>query len=225
MKHNDHTIISVMKCQKLSPDCYDMIKQSLEEVTEQSTKVISSKSAGRRSSTTRRNGYLKIEYQLWQKEEERRKIFQYCLNPNSSNQFLYLRAIQGHSGDNAVDPALQDNVLLPKGFTECIHHVGDANELNHMIRNGLIPGGKSLRRGRQAVFFTTVNPMEDENVMGETPCDLPKPRTASYKNAWKRLQNTAFWCNLKFAQEKGLQFVPNTVTCSRSLQHTTCSLH
>ena len=29
--------------------------------------------------------------------------FQYCLNPNSSNQFLYLRAIQGHSGVNAVD--------------------------------------------------------------------------------------------------------------------------
>ena len=46
-----------------------------------------------------------------------KKRFQYCVNPNSSNQFLYLRAIQGHSGDNAVDPALQDKVLLPKEFT------------------------------------------------------------------------------------------------------------
>ena len=44
--------------------------------------------------------------------------FQYCVNPNSSNQFLYFRAVQGHSGDNVVDPALQDNVLLPKGFAE-----------------------------------------------------------------------------------------------------------
>ena len=46
-----------------------------------------------------RNGYLKNGYQLWQKEEERRKYFQYCVNPNSSTQFLYLRAIQGHSRD------------------------------------------------------------------------------------------------------------------------------
>ena len=77
-----------------------MINQPLEEATEQSTTVTSSKS------------------------------FQYCVNPNSSNQFLYLRTIQGHSGDNAVDPALQDNVLLPKGFTEYMHHVGNASEVN-----------------------------------------------------------------------------------------------
>ena len=57
------------------------------------------------------------------------KRFQYCLNPNSCNQFLYLRAIHGHSGDNAVDHALQDNVLSPKGFTEYIYHVGNASEL------------------------------------------------------------------------------------------------
>ena len=37
-----------------------------------------------------------------------KKRFQCCVNPNSSNQFLKLRAIQGHSGKSAVDPALQD---------------------------------------------------------------------------------------------------------------------
>ena len=46
LKHNDHMIISVMRCQKPSPDCYDMINRSLEEVTERSTTVTSSKSAG-----------------------------------------------------------------------------------------------------------------------------------------------------------------------------------
>ena len=110
----------------------------------------------------------------------------------ASNQFLYLRANQGHSRDNAVDPALQDNVLLPNGFTEYIYHVGNAKELNSIIRNGLIPGGNSLKRGRQAVFFTTVNPMEDLYGLGETPCDLTKPRIAPCKNTWKRLQNTVF---------------------------------
>ena len=33
-----------------------------------------------------------------------KKRFQHCLNPNSSNDFLYFRAIQGHSGGNLVDP-------------------------------------------------------------------------------------------------------------------------
>ena len=40
-----------------------------------------------------------------------KKRFQYCLNPNCLHQFLYLRAIQGHSG-STINPALQDNVLF-----------------------------------------------------------------------------------------------------------------
>ena len=35
LKHNDHTIMSVTKCQKPWPDCYDMIKQSLGKSSEQ----------------------------------------------------------------------------------------------------------------------------------------------------------------------------------------------
>ena len=129
-----------------------------------------------------------------------KKRIQYCVNPNSSNQFLYFRATHGHSGDNAVDLAVQDNVHLPKGFTECIYHVGNKNELNSTIRNGLIPGGTRFKRGR-AVCFTTGNPMEDVYGMGETPCDLTKPRIAPYKNTWKRFQNTLCSCILKLAQE------------------------
>ena len=129
-----------------------------------------------------------------------KKSFQYCVNPNSSNQFLYLRAIQGHSGDNDVDPELQDNVLLPKGFTEYFYHVG---KLNSIIRNGLIPGGRSIKRGS---LFTAANPMEDVSDMGETPCDITKPRIAPYKNTWKRLRNTVFWCNVKLNHGRGLQF-------------------
>ena len=81
-----------------------------------------------------------------------KKRFQCCLNPNSSNQFLYFRAIQGLSGDNAIDPELQDNVLLPKEFTEYIFHVGNASELDSLTRKRLIPGGKYVIR-RQAVVL------------------------------------------------------------------------
>ena len=48
LKHNDQAIKSVLKCRKPSPDCYDMVKQSIEILTEQSSTMTSSQSAGRR---------------------------------------------------------------------------------------------------------------------------------------------------------------------------------
>ena len=79
------------------------------------------------------------------------------MNPNFTQKFLYLRAIQGPSG-STINPELQDNVLLPEGFTEYIYHVGNGKELRSTVNHCLIPGGVSLKTGRQAVFFTVVNP-------------------------------------------------------------------
>ena len=41
------------------------------------------------------------------------------------------------------------------------------------MNHGLIPGVASLT-GRQAVFFTVFNPMDNQDVLGETLCDLSK---------------------------------------------------
>ena len=98
-----------------------------------------------------------------------KKRFQYCLNPNSSRHISYFRASHEHSG------------VTEKIYRVHLPRRGNVSELNSIIRNGLISGGKSLKRGRQAVFFTTVNPMDDEYGMGETPRDPTKPRTAPYK--------------------------------------------
>ena len=48
-----------------------------------------------------------------------KKIFQYCTDL-SGREILDLRAIQGHSGRNLIDPSLQDNVLIPNSFFEYI---------------------------------------------------------------------------------------------------------
>ena len=126
-----------------------------------------------------------------------KKRLQYCLKPDDPGTLLYLRAIQGHSGrahsGNAlVDPVLQDNVLLPKDFTKYVHHVGHGNELRSIVRSGLVPGGSSTKTGRCAVFFTVVDPMDDERGSRETCCDLSQARTAPCKNTWKPLQDTVF---------------------------------
>ena len=157
-----------------------------------------------------------------------KKRFRHCLKPHCPEKLLYLRAIQGHSGKeysgNArINPALQDNVLLPEDFTKFIHHVGHAEDLGSVVRNGQVPGGFSTRTGRQAVFFTCEDPMDDDQGFRKTFGDLSKARIAPYKNTWKPLQDMVFWCNLMLAQEGGLRFYK--VTCGRPLRHTACRVH
>ena len=79
------------------------------------------------------------------------KRFQYCSDP-SKQEILYLRALQGHSGRNPIDPSLRDKVLIPSNIFEYIYHIGC----------GLIPGGHNLSE-RQTVFFTSVDPMNKEH--------------------------------------------------------------
>ena len=54
-----------------------------------------------------------------------KKIFQYCTDP-SGQEILHLRALQGHSGRNPVDPSQQDNVLISNNLFEYIYHIGCA---------------------------------------------------------------------------------------------------
>ena len=88
--------------------------------------------------------------------------FQYCID-SSGQEILYLRALQGHSGRNPIDPSLQDNVLIPGTFFEYIYHIGCATKLHSITNSGLIPGGQNLGKERQTVFFTAVNPMDKQH--------------------------------------------------------------
>ena len=74
-----------------------------------------------------------------------KKSFQICTDP-SGEEILYLRALQGHSGRNLIDPLFQDNVLIPNDFFEYIYHIGCAINLHSITNSGLIPGGQILSR-------------------------------------------------------------------------------
>ena len=132
------------------------------------------------------------------------KRFQYCTDP-SGQEILYLRALQGHSGRNPIDPSLQDNVLIPNNFFEYIYHIGCAVNLHSITNSGLIAGGQNSSRDRQTVFFTAVNPMH-KNHQDPKELDLTKPRLASYKQKWKVHQDTVYWVDIQLAQRKGLKF-------------------
>ena len=118
----------------------------------------------------------------------KKKRFQYCTDP-SGQEILYLRALQGHSGRNLIDPSLQDNVLIPNDFFEYICHIGCAINLHSITNSGLIPGGQILSK-RQTVFFTSVDPMNKEH-KDPNHIDLEAPRLARYKQEkWKNTSKT-----------------------------------
>ena len=63
-----------------------------------------------------------------------KRRYQYC--SDNSGTILYLRALQGHSGNNHIDPTLQDNVVIGTGIFHYIYHVGCAFNLHSVIHNG-----------------------------------------------------------------------------------------
>ena len=64
-----------------------------------------------------------------------KKRFQYCTD-STRQEILYLRALQGHSGCNPIDPSLQENVLIPGQFlrVHLSHRMCDQFTLHHETR-------------------------------------------------------------------------------------------
>ena len=119
---------------------------------------------------------------------------------------IYLRALQGHSGDSIIDLAMQDHVLIAPGIFSYIYHVGSNFNISSILSNGLIPGGQELST-RQSVFFLPVDP-RDENHRDPENIDYSVPRRARYaQNTWKRHQDTVFWIDIDLGIIKeGLKF-------------------
>ena len=64
-----------------------------------------------------------------------KRRYQYCSDYLGS--IIYLRALQGHSGDNIIDLAMQDHVLSAPGVFPYIYHVGSNFNISSILSNGL----------------------------------------------------------------------------------------
>ena len=119
-----------------------------------------------------------------------KRRYQYCTD--ISGTIVYLRALQGHSGRNLIDPSLQDNVIIQSGFFQHIYHIGCAFNLHSIINNGLIPGGQNSSK-RQTVFFLPIDP-RDKGHKDPAKIDFNEPRRAQYlHSAWKKHQDAVFF--------------------------------
>ena len=133
-----------------------------------------------------------------------KRRYQYCSDYLGS--IIYLRALQGHSGDSIIDLGMQDHVLITPGIFPYVYHVGSNFNIPSILSNGLIPGGQELSK-RQSVFFLPIDP-RDENHQDPENVDYSVPRRARYvQNAWKRHQDTVFWIDIdRGIIKEGLKF-------------------
>ena len=132
-----------------------------------------------------------------------KRRYQYC--SDNSGTILYLRALQGHSGHNLVDPTLHDNVMIGTGIFHYIYHIGCAFNLHSIINNRLIPGCQDWSR-RQTVFFLPIDPRDKMHKDPEYK-DFSVPRVARYvHSAWKKHQDAVLWVDIDLAIKGGLTF-------------------
>ena len=132
-----------------------------------------------------------------------KRRYQYCTDV--SGIIVYLRALQGHSGSNLIDPSLQDNVKIQSGFFHHIYHIGCAFNLHSIINNGLIPWRSEFKQETYSILLP-IDPRDKEHKDPEK-IDLNVPRHAQYlHNARKKHQDAVYWVDVNLAIRKGLTF-------------------
>ena len=133
-----------------------------------------------------------------------KRRYQYC--SDNLGSIIYLRALQGHSGSNLIDPALQDNVLI--GTRNIPLHLPCGKQFQSSIQLLEMDWYLEVRNlsRRQTVFFLPVNPRNEDHKDPEY-IDFSAPRLARYlQNAWKRHQDAVFWVDIDLGIKEGLVF-------------------
>ena len=92
-----------------------------------------------------------------------KKRFQHCTDL-SGQENLHLRALQGHSGRNLIDPSLQDNVVNSERLrrVHLSHRVVQSIHTSSQIQDWYREG-QHLGKKRQTVFFLPLIPMDKEH--------------------------------------------------------------
>ena len=131
-----------------------------------------------------------------------KKRFQYCTYP--SGEILYLRALQGHSGRNLIDPSLQDKCDNSEQFLPVHLPCWMCFQFAFCHQFGINAWRSKFEQ--KTVFFLLVDPMDKSHQDLDT-IDLSVPRHAQYLHkAWKRHQDAVYWVDINLAITKGLKF-------------------
>ena len=141
------------------------------------------------------------------------------LNPVLFEQFKDIQEVQSILHCKTMS-------LLSEGFTEYINHVGNGKELSSIVNFGLIPGGVFLRTGRQVALFTIVNPMDDQNVLGDDLARLVTSKNRIIQKIGKRAFSVhRLLIQFEARSTKRTAILSNKVKTSYPLGHIACRVH
>ena len=107
-----------------------------------------------------------------------KRRYQYC--PDYLGSIIYLRALQGHSGNNIIDLEMQDHVLITPGIFTYIYHVGSNFKYSFNSQQRIDTWRSRIKREDNLYFFLPVDP-RDENHRDPDNIDYSVPRRAQYK--------------------------------------------
>ena len=119
---------------------------------------------------------------------------------------IYLRALQGQSGDIIIDLAMQDHVLISPGIFPYI--LPCRKQFQYLFTSQQrIDTWRSRIKQKTICVLLPVDP-RDENHRDPENIDYSVPRRARYvQNMWKRHQDTVFWIDIDLGIIKeGLKF-------------------
>ena len=97
--------------------------------------------------------------------------------------------------------------------------------MRSIMRNGLVPGGFSTKTGRQAVFFTVVNPMDDEQGLREAFLRFIKSKNRASQEYLETTSGHGILVQFLARSRRRTAILPNKVQCGRPPWNTVCRVH
>ena len=141
-------------------------------------------------------------------------------------QFSTSAALQGHSGNNLIDPTLQDNVLIGAGIFLFTFTTLDAHSNFILLSTiGLVPGGQNLSR-RQTVFFLPFDP-RDESHRDPERINFSVRRLATIHAPvhGRGIKTRYFWGRYWSCDQRRIDILSNTIECNNSSRNTSSPLY
>ena len=113
-------------------------------------------------------GSDKVRYQVcWQTSKQLFPELMTEAYRNSDETPIYIRAVQGHSGDVKVDINLLNTWEVTEKHTFLLYHAGYRHNIDSILRNGLLAGGVKSWKGRRNHCYFSI--MDNRNVARGDP--------------------------------------------------------
>ena len=136
-----------------------------------------------------------------------KKVFQYCTD--SSGAILYLRALQGHSGRNLLDPYYRtmswfQTVSSSTFITSDVQSIYIPSSIQDWYRED-----KIWANDRQYSLCLLILWTKNARIL--TQSTLGAPRRAQYMHeAWKKHQNKVYWVDINLTEKERIEVLSDT---------------